>query len=101
VDEEEAVDELGRERRWRTRQRHRAGDVLAQGDLRRAGQERRHRGIARNPVELGHVVDDAIELIHQAGQVFLLHGQLRQAGDVQDFIATDAHALSHSRSRPA
>jgi hypothetical protein len=100
-DQEEAVGELGRERRGRPRERHRARDVLPQRHLLGARQEDVGRAVGRDLLELRDVVHDAIELVHQPGQVFLFDRQLRQLRHVDHVVPADAHALSHSRSRPA
>jgi hypothetical protein len=57
--------------------------------------------IGGNLVELGDVVHDPVQLLHQAIDLVVAYGQLGQAGHVQHLVASDAHALSHSRSRPA
>ena len=68
---------------------------------RRTGQERLRHVVGGHLVELGDVVHDAIHLVHQPVQLALSHRELRQPGHVQDLVPSDAHALSHSRSRPA
>ena len=55
---------------------------------------------AGTSVELSHEIHDAVELVDQAVQVLVLDRELGQPGHVQHVVAPDAHALSHSRSRP-
>ena len=65
------------------------------------GKERLGGPIGRHLVELRHVVHDPVHLRHQPVEILLPHRELGELGDMQHFIAPDAHALSHSRSRPA
>jgi hypothetical protein len=109
--QEEPFRELGRELGRRPRQRDGAGHVVPQRDLRRAGKKRVVRvGSARlrvgrrlggQPVELGDVVHDPVELVHETREVLVADRQLGQPRHVEHVLAADAHALSHSRSSPA
>jgi hypothetical protein len=97
--QEEAVAELGRELRRRAGERHRVRNVLARHY--RGREEGRRLVVGGDLVQLGHVVHDPVHLLHQLVHLALAHGQLRQARDVEHLLATNAHALSHSRSSPA
>ena len=66
-----------------------------------ARKERLGGDIAGYLLELGHVVHDSVELLHQPIELGFLDGQLGQPSHVTHFLATNAHALSISRSSPA
>src|SRR5690349_13883127 len=82
-------------------QRRRPDYIVAKPDLGRAADIRACSGVVGHLVELLDVAHDARHLRHQQLQLRLVHGDLGELRRVEDLIPSDAHALSHSRSRPA
>jgi hypothetical protein len=85
----------------RSHQAHRTGHVVPKRNGTRTREERLCPTIGRDLLELRYIIHDPIHLLHQSVELVFGHGQLSQSRDVQDFLPSDCHALSQSRSNPA